>query len=241
MSRFVRAGLFWLVCALAPALVLGAGYVGQIVTAGASVDGVAAPMGTTVYPGSVIETAETAAYVHLVGGGILQVAESSSAVVTRESGGIRLAVLSGAAGYLEGAAEAVSLSAGDEAEFGEGETGPGQGMPVAAGDPDEEVAICVLRDPTPSLIQLCNVDEPDNRTDCKWYRKKVERRELAEHFARGCVYADKSLRTEGMNPEVECGRTLIPFILPSTAVGGATVAVLGAGDGNPVPVSPIVP
>lgn len=220
-----RMAVASLVCAMLPALALAGGYVGQVVTPGTSIDGVAVPVGTTVYPNDVIETGDAPGVVQLAGGQLIRVAESSRAVVTREPEGVRLAVLAGAAGYLDGGG-GIALGIGDEAELSEEGGGVGEGVPVPPGDPSEDVAICVLKDSTPRLVKLCNVEEPDNRSDCKWYRKRVERRDLAAYFARGAVYADKDLRTEGMNPDVECGRRA-GAIWPSTVAGVVGVAVLG--------------
>ncbi len=226
MSTPRRRVLTWLVCALLPGLALGGGYLGQVVSPGTSIDGVEVPVGTTVYPGNVIETSETPGVVQLAGGRLVHVAQSSRAVVTREPEGVRLAVLAGAAGFFEAEGEGIALDSGDEVELNEEEGGPGEGMPVPAGDPAEDVAVCVLKDSTPRLVQLCNVDEPNNRSDCKWFRKNVERRDLPAYFARGAVYADKDLRTEGMNPDVECGRragAIWPWVVGGTVSG----AVLG--------------
>lgn len=159
--------------ALAGAIVLcaspgaAASAIGQTATAGAKVDGVEVPSGTTLLSPSRVETGTSPAVVHLSNGRVLAFSEKTDAMVERVGGDVRLDVRSGNVAYTDGSGEVAFLSASNSLVLDqEGQIHEGARVSESASAEGSE-RLCELQDWTAELWEACT--GPNRKeADCAW-------------------------------------------------------------------------
>lgn len=141
--------------------------IGQTATAGAKVDGVRVPSGTTLLSPARVETGVTPAIVHLSNGRVLAFSEETDAMVESIGGDVRLAVRSGNVAYSDSSGEVEFLTASNSLLLDqEGQIQEGERVSDSASAEDTE-RLCELQSWTTELWQACT--GPDRKeADCAW-------------------------------------------------------------------------
>ena len=250
---------------------VAAGVVGQVISESAVVDGVSVPSGSTLLTDSLVVTRDEPVAIRLSSGRVLGVGENSSARFDEAArGGVAVAVVAGTVGYEDGDGGAVLLAQGTSAlldQEDEEEPAPaenqGQNLGESLGetlghvwegepvDPDEEIALCHLKDRkhTRDNIILCAKDpddlDPDERDQwkkvCDWTRIKVEWEIVPMHLAHSDVFADEDMRTATMPDEIDCGKKGALWALAALLLIPVIEGENDDGLAEPFALSPIVP
>jgi len=168
--------------------------IGQTATAGAKVDGIRVPSGTTLLSPARVETGVTPAIVHLSNGRVLAFSEATDAMVESVGGDVRLAVRSGNVAYTDGSGEVAFLSASNSLVLDqEGQIQEGARVTPSASAEDSE-RLCELQDWTAGLWQACT--GPNRKeADCAW-----ELLEVAASVAPNYVGKTAYLACKDRNP-----------------------------------------
>lgn len=227
--------------------------VGQTASAGARVDGIRVPSGTTLISPAVIETDDSGAVVHLSTGEVVVVAPQSTAVLASVETGIELAVEKGQVAYTnkDGAMDTVSETRTIlVAQQGQIQQGP---RPAADEDPvdEPEEQLCELVDWTPELWQDCRYDDPDDKDDradkddeekedCDWEALEVRMSRVPEYLEKTAVLACKDRN----DLDLSCDCKVVPIIvwwIPVAALAGGAVIYSLIEDDDEEPVSRTTP
>ena len=193
---------------------------GQIATAGARLDGVAVPSGTTLLSPSLVETGATPAILHLRNGQVLALAaESAARLEGLASGAVRVVVKAGRISMVEPSGGAMTLA--ENSIVALSAEGP---QVEATGAEEEEVRLCELVESTPAKFQLCTIDDPDAE-ECDWELLKVPENEVPNYLGISTVYAGTDKNDLGLDKD--CEERPVGMIWPVKA-GIVAGSVLGA-------------
>ena len=233
-------------------LVLAAGpagaasVVGRTVSAGARLDGVAVPSGTTLLSPAVVQAGSAPAILHLRNGSVVAVAPQS--VVRFEvgdDGRLRMSVEAGQVAYADPVGEVVELAEHDAAIWSAGsrasrqaEAQIGEGAPAT----EEQVRLCELIDWTEEKWELCTRTDRD-ASSCDRRLLIVPESEALPLVGTKAVYAGEK---NDLGLDVQC-RSKKAGVGLGTKIGFGIGAGLGAwlideveSDDEP-PASPVTP
>ena len=191
--------------------------IGQTATAGAKVDGVQVPSGTTLLSPARVETGATQAVVHLSNGRVLAFSEATDAMVESVGGDVRLDVRSGNVAYTDSSGEVAFLTASNSLQLDqEGQIQEGARVSEAASEGSEN--LCQLQNWTAELWQACA--GPDRKdADCAW-----ELLEVAASLAPGYVGKTAYFACKDRNPldlSCDCKPAAIACWKVAAGVGAA--------------------
>jgi len=229
--------------ALASAIVLFASpgvaaiAVGQTATAGARVDGIQVPSGTTLLSPARVETGATPAVVHLSNGRVLAFSEETDATVESFGGDLRLDVRSGNVAYTDATGEVAVLTASNSMALDqEGQIQEGARVSEPASGDKEQ--LCELQNWTAELWQACT--GPNRKdADCAW-----ELLEVAASLAPGYVGKTAYLACKDRNPldlTCDCRPPAAIWWKVGAGVGAAVGLYLIIDDDDEKPASPTTP
>lgn len=223
--------------ALCAAPGLGAIAVGQTATAGAKVDGVLVPSGTTLLSPARVETGASPAVVHLSNGRVLAFSEETDAMVESVGGDVRLDVRSGNVVYTDDSGEVAFLSASNsllldqEGQIQEGER-------VSESSAEDTERLCELQDWTTELWQACTGPDRDE-ADCAW-----ELLEVATSLAPTFVGKTAYFACKDRNPldlDCDCNPEAFAWWKVAAGVGAAGGLYLLIDKETEQPASPTTP
>jgi len=221
--------------------ILAAVAVGQTASAGARVDGIRVPSGTTLLSPAVVETGDNGAVLHLSNGEVVVVAPRSTAVLGSVDTGIRLAVERGHVAYTNNDGAMDTLSETETILVAQqGQIQPGERLATD----EEEERLCELQEWTEALWLTCRYDDSDNQDqddeDCDWELLEVPMSQVPQYLEKTAVLACKDRNDLDLN--CDCKKApIIVWWIPVAAVAGGAVIYSLIEDDDEEPASPTTP
>jgi hypothetical protein len=205
---------------------------GEIVSKGVQINGVAVASGTTLLTDSLVETGENTAFIHLTAGSVLELSRDASAYFEQAgANAVRVKVHRGAMLFQEEGGEAVAVTGAPQppgAPAKEGE--PGQGL-VAVLTRDVSTGGKVLDVNETSRIAATSpilIVSPDGKTKEIHYIKSVKENQIEMTAGLQLAFPIQSLLFQGdrIDPAVATGTPIVGTVAAAGGKGVSTTAVL---------------
>ncbi len=211
--------------------------IGQTATAGAKVDGVQVPSGTTLLSPARVETGTSPAVVHLSNGRVLAFSEETDAMVESVGGDVRLDVRSGSVAYTDGSGEVAFLTASNSVQLDqEGQIQEGARVSEPASEDSER--LCQLQNWTAELWQACT--GPNRKdADCAWELLEVAASLAPTYIGKTAYFACKDRNP--LDLSCDCKPAVIAWWKVGAGVGAAAGLYLLIDDDDETPASPTTP
>ena len=219
--------------------------VGQTATAGATVDGIQVPSGTTLLSPALVEAAGAPTVIHLTNGQVLALTEDARAMIeSTDAGAIQVSVESGKLAYSDDGGEVTTVASNNLVVLDqEGQVGEGARIGSASPGQEDEERLCQLQDSTPARFARCNDKDAQDDEDCDWELLEVPMSEVPQY-----LNIDSLLACEDRNPldlNCNCQIEAAGYLWWKVAGGVLTAAVgykiIDGSDDDEKPASPTTP
>lgn len=171
---------------------------GQVATGDLTIDGAAAPAGTTLLSPTLVATGARAGLVYLDNGQVLALGPGTRTYLEEApEGEVRASVQSGSLLVRQSSGTLMTVAQNDVVQLDQEGAEIGEGKKV--GGAEEMVELCRLVDWTAQLASLCSEDP--SLYECDWELIEVAPGEVEAHLAEGDVYPGNDNNEYGLDED----------------------------------------